>query len=50
MWGEGNEGGGIQRTEKNGYYCYKQQDEIVKIGVGCSFLDPDNWLIVMETR
>ena len=27
-----------------------QQDEIVKIGVGGSFLEPDNGLIVMETR
>ena len=27
-----------------------QQDEVVKIGVGGSFLEPDNRLIVMETR
>jgi hypothetical protein len=27
-----------------------QQDEIVKIGVGGSFLEPENGLIVMETR
>ena len=26
-----------------------QQDEIVKIGVGGSFIEPDNGLIVMET-
>jgi hypothetical protein len=27
-----------------------QQDEIVKIGVGGSLVEPDNGLIVMETK